>query len=109
MTARATANRFDGCYRFWAEIWHRVLLRLWGRGLTADTTILDIGDHEVKKEKKVYKNLLYAIRPAFGGSIMATIINWDRPPQMATVREGVMKNEIFDENYQTEIEHIDAR
>jgi len=79
-----------------------------GCGLTADTTILDIGDHEVKKEKKVYKNLLYAIRPAFGGSIMANIINWDRHPQMATVREGVMKNEIFDENYQAEIEHIDA-
>ena len=79
-----------------------------GCGLTADTTILDIGDHEVKKEKKVYKDLLYAIRPAFGGSIMANIINWDRHPQMATVREGVMKNEIFDENYQAEIEHIDA-
>jgi len=79
-----------------------------GCGLTADTTILDIGDHEVKKEKKVYKNLLYAIRPAFGGSIMANIINWDRHPQMATVREGVMKNEIFDENYQAKIEHIDA-
>ena len=24
-------------------------------------------------------------------------------PQMATVREGVMKKEIFDENYKTEI------
>ncbi len=74
-----------------------------GCGLTADTTILDIGDHEVKKEKKVYKDLLYAIRPAFGGSIMANIINWEMHPQMATVREGVMKNEIFDENYQSEI------
>jgi electron transfer flavoprotein alpha subunit len=30
-------------------------------GLTADCTILDIGDHFVKKEKKEYKNLLYAI------------------------------------------------
>ena len=60
-------------------------------GLTADTTILDIGDHFVKKEKKEYKDLLYAIRPAFGGSIMANIINWDQHPQMATVREGVMK------------------
>ena len=36
-------------------------------GLTADCTILDIGDHFVKKEKKEYKDLLYAIRPAFGG------------------------------------------
>jgi electron transfer flavoprotein alpha subunit len=72
-------------------------------GLTADTTILDIGDHFVKKEKKEYKDLLYAIRPAFGGSIMANIINWDMHPQMATVREGVMKLEIFDENYNTEV------
>jgi len=72
-------------------------------GLTADTTILDIGDHFVKKEKKEYKDLLYAIRPAFGGSIMANIINWDMHPQMATVREGVMKREIFDENYNTEV------
>ncbi len=72
-------------------------------GLTADCTILDIGDHFVKKEKKEYKDLLYAIRPAFGGSIMANIINWDMHPQMATVREGVMKKEIFDKNYQTEV------
>jgi len=72
-------------------------------GLTADCTILDIGDHFVKKEKKEYTDLLYAIRPAFGGSIMANIINWDMHPQMATVREGVMKKEIFDENYETEV------
>jgi electron transfer flavoprotein alpha subunit len=72
-------------------------------GLTADCTILDIGDHFVKKEKKEYKDLLYAIRPAFGGSIMANIVNWDQHPQMATVREGVMKKEIFDANYSTEI------
>ncbi len=72
-------------------------------GLTADTTILDIGDHFVKKEKKEYKDLLYAIRPAFGGSIMANIINWDMHPQMATVREGVMKKEVFDANYATEV------
>ena len=77
-------------------------------GLTADTTILDIGDHFVKKEKKEYKDLLYAIRPAFGGSIMANIINWDMHPQMATVREGVMKKEIIDENYKTEIIEINA-
>lgn len=77
-------------------------------GLTADTTILDIGDHFVKKEKKEYTDLLYAIRPAFGGSIMANIINWDMHPQMATVREGVMKKEIIDENYKTEIIEINA-
>ncbi len=77
-------------------------------GLTADCTILDIGDHYVNKEKKEYKDLLYAIRPAFGGSIMANIINWDMHPQMATVREGVMKKEIIDENYQTEIVLVDV-
>ena len=77
-------------------------------GLTADTTILDIGDHFVKKEKKEYKDLLYAIRPAFGGSIMANIINWDMHPQMATVREGVMKKEVFDENYSTEVVKINV-
>ena len=38
-------------------------------GLTADCTSLEIGDHEDKKEGKTYKNLLYQIRPAFGGNI----------------------------------------
>ena len=59
-------------------------------GLTADCTDLQIGDHETVKDKKVHKNLLFQIRPAFGGNIVATIINLDRWPQMATVREGVM-------------------
>lgn len=59
-------------------------------GLTADCTDLQIGDHENKSEGKTYKNLLLQIRPAFGGNIIATIINYDRWPQMATVREGVM-------------------
>lgn len=77
-------------------------------GLTADTTILEIGDHFVKKEKKEYKDLLFAIRPAFGGSIMANIVNWDMHPQMATVREGVMKKELFDENYSTEVVSVNT-
>ena len=76
-------------------------------GLTADCTRLEIGDHLEKKTKVVYKDLLLAIRPAFGGSIMATIVNWDMPPQMATVREGVMKKEVFDENFKSEIVDID--
>jgi len=59
-------------------------------GLTADCTDLQIGDHETIKDKKLHKNLLFQIRPAFGGNIIATIINHDRWPQMATVREGVM-------------------
>ena len=60
-------------------------------GLTADCTSLEIGDYEDKKNNKIYHNLLYQIRPAFGGNIVATIVNPDCRPQMATVREGVMK------------------
>jgi electron transfer flavoprotein alpha subunit len=75
-------------------------------GLTADCTSLEIGDHYVKKDDKTYKDLLYQIRPAFGGNIIATIINPDMHPQMATVREGVMKMEIFDENYKGEINRL---
>jgi len=58
-------------------------------GLTADCTDLQIGDFERKGQ--VYKDLLYQIRPAFGGNIIATIVNPEMHPQMATVREGVMK------------------
>ncbi|MDR1729211.1 MAG: electron transfer flavoprotein subunit alpha/FixB family protein [Prevotellaceae bacterium] len=78
-------------------------------GLTADCTSLEIGDHEDKKEGKSYKDLLYQIRPAFGGNIVATIINPDQRPQMATVREGVMKKEILDANYKGEIKQIDVK
>jgi len=59
-------------------------------GLTADCTDLQIGDHTTAKDKQVHKNLMFQVRPAFGGNIIATIINYDRWPQMATVREGVM-------------------
>ncbi|MFA5238492.1 MAG: electron transfer flavoprotein subunit alpha/FixB family protein [Phycisphaerae bacterium] len=59
-------------------------------GLTADCTDLQIGDHQNGKDGEIHKNLLFQIRPAFGGNIIATIINYDRWPQMATVREGVM-------------------
>ena len=62
-------------------------------GLTADCTSLEIGSHTDGKSGKEDKNLLYQIRPAFGGNIIATIINPDHRPQMATVREGVMKKE----------------
>ena len=74
-----------------------------GSGLTADCTSLEIGAHEDKKQGKTYENLLYQIRPAFGGNIIATIINPENRPQMATVREGVMKKEIVDAHYQGEI------
>jgi len=78
-------------------------------GLTADCTSLEIGDHEDKKEGKNYKDLLYQIRPAFGGNIVATIVNPEQRPQMATVREGVMKKEILDANYKGEIKQIDVK
>jgi electron transfer flavoprotein alpha subunit len=59
-------------------------------GMTADCTDLDISDVEDPKTKTLHKNLLLQIRPAFGGNIIATIVNYDQWPQMATVREGVM-------------------
>jgi len=59
-------------------------------GLTADCTDLDIGDNTDPSTKVTHKNLLLQIRPAFGGNIIATIVNYNRWPQMATVREGVM-------------------
>jgi electron transfer flavoprotein alpha subunit len=59
-------------------------------GLTADCTDLQIGDFTIKKDNRVCKDLLYQIRPAFGGNIIATIVNPNTRPQMATVREGVM-------------------
>jgi electron transfer flavoprotein alpha subunit len=77
-------------------------------GLTADCTSLEIGDHEDKKAGKTYQNLLYQIRPAFGGNIIATIINPDCRPQMATVREGVMKKEIVSENYQGQVKRANV-
>jgi len=59
-------------------------------GLTADCTDLEIDDYVEPGTKKTHKNLLLQIRPAFGGNIIATIINPHRWPQMASVREGVM-------------------
>ncbi|MBR7051810.1 MAG: electron transfer flavoprotein subunit alpha/FixB family protein [Bacteroidaceae bacterium] len=68
-------------------------------GLTADCTSLEIGSHEDVKNKKTYEDILLQIRPAFGGNIIATIVCPETRPQMATVREGVMKKEILDANY----------
>ncbi len=59
-------------------------------GLTADCTDLQIDDFEDKSTKRVLRNRLMQIRPAFGGNIVATIAtSWDGP-QMVTVREGVV-------------------
>ena len=60
-----------------------------GCGLTADCTAFQIGDH--KDKGKEYKNILFQIRPAFGGNIIATIVSPESSPSMATVRTGVLK------------------
>ena len=65
-------------------------------GLTADCTQLEIGPYTDNKTGKTYENLLYQIRPAFGGNIVATIVNPDHRPQMATVRSGVMKKAVYE-------------
>jgi len=59
-------------------------------GMTADCTDLQISDVTEARSGRVHKNLLLQIRPAFGGNIIATIVNYEQWPQMATVREGVM-------------------
>ena len=77
-------------------------------GLTADCTALEIGAIDDKKSGKHNDQLLYQIRPAFGGNIVATIVNPDHRPQMATVRSGVMKAEKVDDNYQGEVVYEDV-
>ena len=72
-------------------------------GLTADCTQLEIGDFDDIKTKKHYDNLLYQIRPAFGGNIVATIVNPEHRPQMATVRSGVMQKAIYDGKAKNEV------
>ncbi|MEG2366035.1 MAG: electron transfer flavoprotein subunit alpha/FixB family protein [Alistipes sp.] len=76
-------------------------------GLTADCTQLVIGDHTDPKSGTEYKNLLYQIRPAFGGNIIATIVNPDHRPQMATVREGVMRKEYAAKAGKGEVKNVD--
>lgn len=78
-------------------------------GLTADCTALEIGDHKDPRSGKEYTDLLYQIRPAFGGNIVATIVNPDCRPQMATVREGVMKKEIYNPDHKGEVIDLDPK
>ena len=78
-------------------------------GLTADCTDLQIGDFESKKDKQVYKDLLYQIRPAFGGNLIATIVNPAMHPQMATVREGVMRRREADMARTGSVENVVPR
>ncbi len=77
-------------------------------GLTADCTQLEIGDYDDKKTGKHYDNLLYQIRPAFGGNIVATIVNPDHRPQMATVRSGVMQKALYEGKAKGEVTYPDV-
>jgi electron transfer flavoprotein alpha subunit len=77
-------------------------------GLTADCTDLQIGDYTTKKDKTTYKDLLLQIRPAFGGNLIATIVNPRMHPQMATVREGVMRRREADTSRQGVVEPIES-
>ena len=72
-------------------------------GLTADCTELEIGSFDDNKSGKHYDNLLYQIRPAFGGNIVATIVNPDHRPQMATVRSGVMQKALYEGDCKKEV------
>jgi len=75
-------------------------------GLTADCTDLQIGDYVSRKDKQTYEGLLYQIRPAFGGNLIATIVNPTMHPQMATVREGVMRRQDADNTRPGVVERI---
>ncbi|RKX79802.1 MAG: electron transfer flavoprotein subunit alpha, partial [Spirochaetes bacterium] len=75
-------------------------------GLTADCTSLEIGDYSSKGVD--FSNILYQIRPAFGGNIVATIVSPEKKPQMATVREGVMKIGTSDSAYKGKVMSFDV-
>ncbi len=60
-------------------------------GLTADCTVLEIGDFTDNMTKEVLPKQLLMTRPAFGGNTIATIACPYNRPQMATVRAGVMQ------------------
>jgi electron transfer flavoprotein alpha subunit len=75
-------------------------------GLTADCTDLQIDDFDDKINKQTYKNKLMQIRPAFGGNIIATIVNTWEDPQIVTVRPGVMKLNDPDKSFKGELEKI---
>ena len=72
-------------------------------GLTADCTDLQIGSFTEPETGETHENLLMQIRPAFGGNIIATIVSPHHRPQMATVREGVMRLADPDPSHQGQV------
>ena len=79
-----------------------------GSGLTADCTQLEIGPYTDSRTGREYRQLLYQIRPAFGGNIVATIVNPDHRPQMATVRSGVMQKALYAGSVRGEVVYPDV-
>jgi electron transfer flavoprotein alpha subunit len=77
-------------------------------GLTADCTDLQIGDYTLRKENRTIPDLLYQIRPAFGGNLIATIVNPHTRPQMASVRPGVMRRLDADAQRSGTVSHVEA-
>ena len=77
-------------------------------GLTADCTDLAIDHYTDPASKQKHTNILMQIRPAFGGNIIATIVNPQTRPQMATVREGVMRTLSPDAERKGEILPLEA-
>ena len=67
-------------------------------GLAANCTSLEI-DAESK--------ILLQTRPAYGGSLMATMICPEKRPQMSTIRPHVFKRHRVDESRQGQIVHVD--
>lgn len=77
-------------------------------GLTADCIALDIGEYDDPNTGEHYDNILLQILPSFGGNVVATIVSPSHRPQMATVREGVMRRDIIDTLYQGKVVRHDA-
>ena len=78
-------------------------------GLTADCTALEIGNYTDEATGKHYEHILLQTLPSFGGNVVATIVNPEHRPQMATVREGVMKKVFYDANHQGKIIHHEVK
>lgn len=68
-------------------------------GLTADCTKL-----EISEDKE-----LWSTRPAFGGNLMATIVNSTHRPQMSTVRPGVMQKREADSTRKGEVLNFEPK
>ena len=62
-------------------------------GLTADCTVLEIGEFKARGDKEPRQGQLLMTRPAFGGNTIATIACPNHRPQMATVPGGMQKKE----------------